>query len=124
MRNTSTRTWQSALLVTLFLYALHLRAQTIEDTPVLNPTAPAPGQAVSVELHGNPCVLYFYDPPIETGTVTRNGNTIVLTVQAYVSSDSDFCIYPSNTIPYPIGSYGPGSYTVRVDAQYQEFLGG
>jgi len=98
-------------------------AQTIVDTPVLNPTAPVAGQAVNVELHGNPCVLYIYSP-VESGVVTRNGNAITLTVQAIVSPDLDFCIYPTFTVAYPIGAYAPGSYTVQVDAQYDEFLGG
>jgi len=117
-------TWVRALPGTLFICALQLQAQTIYDTPILNPSAPAAGQPISVELHGSPCVLYIYDPPVETGVVTRNGSAITLTVQAVVSPDLDFCIYPTFTVPYPIGAYSPGSYTVQVDAQYQEFLGG
>jgi hypothetical protein len=124
MRFNWTRTGLRVLLATLWLCALKLQAQTIYDTPALNPSAPASGQPISVELHGNPCVLYIYDPPNETGVVSRNGSSITLTVQAVVSPDFDFCIYPTFTVPYPIGAYTPGNYTVQVDAQYEEFLGG
>ena len=98
-------------------------AQTIIDTPVLNPENPAAGQGINVELHGNACVLYLSAPDTPV-VVTRNGNAITLLVQAIVSSDGDFCIYPTMTVPFSIGAYTAGKYTVQVDAQYQEFLGG
>jgi hypothetical protein len=111
------------LVAALCVCAHPLWAQTIVDTPVLNPAAPIAGQTVNVDLHGSPCVLYL-TPPDYPSVVTRDANAITLVVQAYVSSDPDFCIYPTFTISYPIGAFGPGHYTVQVDAQYPEFLGG
>jgi hypothetical protein len=105
------------------LHAGSLNAQTIEDTPVLNPANPAIGETVNVELHGNPCVIYF-TPPDTPVVVTRNGNSIMLLVQAYVSTDPILCNFPSASFSFSIGAYGPGSYTVQVDVQYKEFFGG
>jgi hypothetical protein len=122
MRSNWTRTALRVLPATLSLCALKLQAQTIYDTPVLNPSTPAAGQPISVELHGNPCVLYIYTPD-QPGVVAQNGSAITLIVQAVVSPDLDFCIYPSFTVSYPIGAYAPGSYSVQVDVQYEEFLG-
>jgi hypothetical protein len=109
-----------ALLIALFLAcaAQVAFAQPIVDTPVLNPANPVAGQTVNVELHGNPCVLYVFSPD-SPGVITRKGNAITLLVQAIVSGDADFCIYPTFTVSYPIGAYGAGEYTVQVDAQYQ-----
>jgi len=98
-------------------------AQEIIDTPVLYPAGPAAGQMVDVQLHGNACVLYL-SPPDTPYTVVRLGNTILLTVQAYVApSGNDLCIYPNSTVSYSIGAFESGKYAVQVSAQYQEFLG-
>lgn len=115
-----------ALIATLFLTCMldtsSVSAQGIEDTPVLNPANPSAGQPVSVELHGNPCVIYFTAPDTPV-VVTRNGNSITLLVQAYVSTDPILCNFPNATYAFSIGAYGPGSYTVQVDAQYDPFFG-
>lgn len=77
--------------VCLCALSTSVMAQTIVDTPILNPPAPLAGQTVHVELHGIPCVFYFSGPDYPP-VVSRNGNAVRLVVQAYVSSDPDFCI--------------------------------
>ena len=111
------------LVLSLALLPFVVHCQPIVDTPVIDPPNPVAGQTVSVELHGGACVLYLDDPAGQPSTVKRDGSTIVLTVQAIVGP-SGFCVYPIGAIyPFPIGAYGPGNYTVEVDAQYQLFLG-
>jgi len=103
------------------LCATSALAQSIVDTPVLSPASPLAGQPVNVELHGYACVLYL-SPPDTPFTVTRSGGAITLLVQAVVSPDQDFCIYPVDTSRYAIGTFAPGNYTVTVQAQYENFF--
>ena len=112
----------SARILMLFaLCATSALAQSIVDTPVLSPNSPLAGQPVNVELHGYACVLYL-SPPDTPFVVTRNGSAITLLVQAVVSPDQDFCIYPVDTTSYAIGMFAPGNYTVTVQAQYENFF--
>ncbi len=112
----------SALWSLLFVTSC-ATAQTIDDIPIVVPSNPLTGRTVNVELHGYDCVLYLA-PPDNPVVITRNGNAITLLVQAFVSGDPAFCVYPSGSVDFALGSFLPGSYTVQVKVQYDTFLDG
>ena len=113
------RLWLAGLVGSSFVALV--QGQSIVDTPVFVPVSPAVGQTVNVEVHGYACVLYL-TPPDTPYDVMRNGGAVTLTVRAVVSPDQDFCIYPTQTELYSIGSFLPGHYTVTVRAQYTNFF--
>jgi hypothetical protein len=63
----------------------------------------------------------YLAPPDNPVVITRNGNAVTLLVQAFVSEDPIFCIYPGVPVSFAIGAFAPGNYAVQVEVQYDTF---
>jgi hypothetical protein len=92
------------------------------DPPYITPANPTSGEPISVNIYGGGCDLVddgiVWPPPI---TQDRNDLRILLT--GIHEEDPEFCYYSVGTSTYPLGTYAPGQYLLRVDWRYSDFSG-
>jgi len=110
-----------ARIVFVLVVSLSSRAQAFIGSPTLDPPKPLAGQVVSVDIYAGVCDAFTVDPPV----ITRAGNNIGMLLQSISNPpSSDFCILPTGTYVFPLGSFQAGTYLLRVDRVYMGFTGG
>jgi hypothetical protein len=102
-----------------FPFALISTAHAFVDPPTLDPAHPLSGQTVSVDIYVGGCDMFMIDPP----AITRSGNTIRMVLQSISTPFSDFCIYPTGTYVFPVGTFPAGAYSLQIDRVYMDFNG-
>jgi hypothetical protein len=88
--------------------------QAFVDPPTLDPPRPVAGEHESINVTAGVCDGIGSTPP----TITQMGSAVRIVIQSIHSSDSEFCIYPTFTSHFPVGSFEPGAYTLQVDRSY------
>ena len=87
------------------------------DPPYLTPANPKAGDLISVSVYGGECDLLddgiVWPPP-----VSQQGNSITILFTGVQESDPEWCYYSVGTATYPVGMFGPGSYTLDVERRY------
>lgn len=92
------------------------------DPPYLTPALPVAGDTISVSIRGGICDGVGTIPGYPQ--ITRQGNTIRIVLWGVSVTDPILCNIPIGTVTYAVGAYTPGSYTLQVDRNYQDDLGG
>src|SRR5690242_6493918 len=87
------------------------------DPPTIVPVSPAYGQLVSVSIHGGGCDR-VYDFPEDTD-ITRTGNVVRIVIDGANHFYGIPCPGFPYTVAYPLGYFGPGTYTVEVVHRYE-----
>jgi hypothetical protein len=92
------------------------------DPPYLTPALPLAGDTVSVNIYGGVCDAIVGIPgyPI----VTQNGNEIRIVLWSARYTDPILCNFGTGTSVNAVGAYPAGAYTLQVDREYFDALGG
>jgi len=88
--------------------------------PVLSPASPQSGDLVSVVMSGGGC-----DYAIEEAgypQITRSGSNIRIVIRTVHEFFGEFCTLPPSSFPWPLGTFEPGTYNVRVDIFFYDYV--
>ena len=110
------------ILAVVVLLAFVPSAHAFIDPPYITPSNPAAGETVSVSVRSGICdavgTIQGYPQ------ITQQGSAIRILLWGVSSTDPILCNFPVGIGTYAVGAYAPGSYTVQVDRDYQDDLGG
>jgi hypothetical protein len=110
------------ILAVIALVALVPSAHAFIDPPYLTPQHPTAGETVSVSIRSGICDAVGTIPGYPQ--IARQGNTIRIVLWGVSSTDPILCNFPIGIGTYAVGAYPSGSYTLQVDRNYQDDLGG
>ncbi|NCT67201.1 MAG: S8 family serine peptidase [Rhodanobacteraceae bacterium] len=110
-----------ALMMALVCLFFAQAAQAFFDTPYLAPAQPVAGQTVSIVIRGGECdaIVSFPGYP----KITQEGNAITILFNGVRYTNPILCNIDVGTASFPVGSFPPGSYTLRVALRYPGPLG-
>ena len=84
------------------------------NSPVLVTTNPIPGRPVIISITAGVCDSIAL-APVE---ITRTDNNILMVVPTTHTDFSDYCIFPTGAVNLEIGTFAPGTYSLRVERSY------
>lgn len=101
------------------IVSLTQSAGAFVNPPALAPEVAQPGQVVNLHLTTGVCdgVLGGANNP----AITINGQSIDVLIDAIRRFDPLFCPFPTVNHVWPIGTFGPGTYSVTVRYRFTPF---
>lgn len=91
-------------------------ASAFIDPPILVPSNPSAGEAITVSIHHGYCDAFVVPPYPQ---ITQVGNNIHLLLATLHFDDPLWCQSPpSVTATFAVGSFPPGAYTLHVERFY------
>lgn len=110
--------WVATLTASLVFGLTADTAFAFIDPPVLGPGNAVAGQTVSVSIRHGDCDGIYAGPP----QITQVGNAIHMVLETTHYGDPLWCNLPVFTGVFEVGSFPPGTYTLRIERFYNTLV--